>query len=66
MWNYVLCTGCGEVIEDTEPCSCVFDAVGTLDAQGHLHTAPRISVPNAVETQHGLLHTVPDEYDEHP
>jgi len=43
MAQYVQCTACGEVVGATEPCSCVFDVNGTLDAQGVLHTAPRVA-----------------------
>lgn len=39
MSNFAYCPECKEVIEAQEPCSCVFNAVGTLDAQGVLHTA---------------------------
>jgi hypothetical protein len=40
--EYVRCVGCGEIVEATEPCSCLFDVIGTLDAQGVLHTAERV------------------------
>jgi hypothetical protein len=46
--EYVRCVGCGEIVEATEPCSCLFDVVGTLDAQGVLHTAERTPVQFAV------------------
>jgi hypothetical protein len=46
--EYVRCVGCGEIVEATEPCSCLFDVIGTLDAQGVLHTAERVPVQFAV------------------
>lgn len=38
------CPGCGEILEGSEPCECVFVARGTIDAQGVLHTAKRVPV----------------------
>ena len=45
----VQCTKCLEVVEESEPCWCVFTSDGTLDDAGVLHTAPRIAVDRNVQ-----------------
>jgi hypothetical protein len=72
---YVQCTACGEVVEATEPCSCVFDVVGTVDVHGLLHTAARVTVqgdrvPGMYETPQvppmcGYCHTCHWGYQDH-
>ena len=47
MSNFVRCTHCGEVVEATEPCCCLFLGIGTLDDQGVFHTAVRVPVVSA-------------------
>lgn len=44
MWHYVLCTGCGQVVMASEPCSCVFEVNGVVDSQGVLHTPERLKL----------------------
>jgi len=46
--SLVQCTKCLEVIEELEPCWCVFTSDGTLDDAGQLHTAPRIAADRNV------------------
>ena len=38
------CPGCGEFVDGSEPCECVFVARGTVDEHGVLHTAIRVPV----------------------
>ena len=42
MSEFIRCVGCGVIVEAQEPCSCVFDVAGALDAQGVLHTTARV------------------------
>ena len=44
----VQCTKCLEVVEESEPCWCVFTSDGILDSAGLLRTAPRIAVDRNV------------------
>ena len=44
MSEFFCCTVCGEVVEGSDPCACVFDAVGVIDSEGVLHTAKRVSL----------------------
>ena len=50
--SLVQCTKCLEVVEESEPCWCVFTSDGLLNDAGQLHTAPRIAVDrNVLEMQ---------------
>ena len=50
--SLVQCPVCLEVVEDWEPCWCLFAGDGTLDDAGVFHTAPRIAVDrNVLEMQ---------------
>lgn len=46
--SLVQCTKCLEVVEESEPCWCVFTSDGLLNDAGQLHTAPRIAVDRNV------------------
>lgn len=46
--SLVQCTKCLEIVEDDEPCWCVFTTDGWLNNDGILHTAPRIAVDRNV------------------
>lgn len=76
--SLVQCPVCLDVVDEIEPCWCLFAGDGTLDEHGIFHTAPRIAVDRNVleiellaEEAHRQLayaaqrQAIYDEVDEH-
>ena len=67
MTEYVYCPGCGQVVEASEPCPCVFEARGDVDERGVLHTAQRLplivddELDEVVHIQH-VVQVGPESY----
>lgn len=54
MSEFSYCPVCKEIVQGSEPCSCVFYVRGTLDDQGLLHTAKRVDLGPLAEALAGL------------